>query len=810
MLIVHPSVRPLRAVFLLSGVILTLVLVGLAPHAVFAGPVLPEAISLTQPDGSSFTAIPYGDEWSNGYETAAGHTIIENASSGFWVLAERSADGQLTPGSIRADREPPAGAAPHLRATIGGAPPLHVPERLTAEPQSPQANGNHPTLVILVEFADRPSVGSTATQWKNSFFAATDSVKDYYDEVSFGNLVITPAGESHGTANDGIIGWLPLGYNHPDTRGTFGAANLKLARDAMIAADPYIDYAAYDTNGDGSLSTNELHIVVIAAGYETSYGGATGSCTPGLWGHQYALRYGGSYGVSAPVLDLTTVGYYGYTEFGEWHCSSNDNPGHMATIGIMVHEMGHDLNWPDLYDTDNSSYGVGQWSVMGYGSWLRTTGYSGSRPPHPDAFLKWYQGWLEPEQIVGAKSGISIAQAATNPRAIQLLANPGGVDWSFNSRSGAGEYFLVENRQKIGYDAGLPGCGLLVWHIDETRVSDNRTNATDTRRLVDLEEADGLGQIDTRLSFGDAGDPFPGSTGNRSFNSGTNPNSKLYSGVASGVALANVSTTCAPSMTADFTTLGGTPAAKKLHLPLLLKAPLVITGRVRFQNQGIGNISLQLRACSGDLSECTVVRSTKTDATGVYKFTSTPSLPAGKVYQVEFQNGLGGNADNDNHLTYWRSFGISSSAAGSTVAGGDFDISNVALLSPAHNASPSLPTLFTWSNRGVAGDTYSWAIADEGDDELCYMHPPLATTSFVMTTGAGEECGLWYETPYRWYVYVAAASGWSGGYGLGRFYRNVRFVQSAGLAAPLTSESTGQAGVRSGSGRSAPAAVEPE
>ncbi len=57
------------------------------------------------------------------------------------------------------------------------------------------------------------------------------------------------------------------------------------------------------------------------------------------------------------------------------------------------------------------------------------------------------------------------------PAAYLLRPNPSGVDWLFYSHSGTGEFFLVENRQNnsgAGYDDGLPGCGLLIWHIDES------------------------------------------------------------------------------------------------------------------------------------------------------------------------------------------------------------------------------------------------------------------------------------------------------------------------------------------------------
>jgi M6 family metalloprotease-like protein len=408
-------------------------------------------------------------------------------------------------------------------------------------------SGTQRSLVILVQFPDQASVGSTPAQWNSRFFGATNSVQHYYNEVSYGQLTIAPATESHGTANDGVVGWLTMGTNHPNTAGNTGTANRTLARDAVIAADPSVNYASYDSNGDGFLSSRELHVTVIVAGQEAAGWSHLGRS---VWGHAWSL-----FGTERPTVDGVVFGDSGhgggYTQFGEWHGD------HMATIGIMVHEMGHDLYLPDLYDTnaaDGTSEGVGNWSVMGGGTWLAVPGsHQGSTPAHLDAWSKSYEGWLTPQRLSGTQA---IAQAETNATAIQLRDNPGGVDWTFNTSSGTGEYFLVENRQRVGYDAALPGCGLLVWHIDETRTSSNSANADEARKLVDLEEADGLNHLDSATNRGDAGDPYPGNSNNTRFNDTSNPNSRLYSGSSSGVASENMTGPCSSTMSATLTDPG--------------------------------------------------------------------------------------------------------------------------------------------------------------------------------------------------------------------------------------------------------------
>jgi M6 family metalloprotease-like protein len=513
----------------------------LASGTAQAVPAAPIVFELTQPNGVTFEARAYGDEWNNGIETVNGFTILQNRDTGFWEFAERGQGRKLQPSGLRVAIDSSAGLRKHLR-----------PEATTPTPAPPALSspntGTQRSLVILVQFNDQLSQ-TAASSWSASFFGASNSVQDYYDEVSYSQLTIAPASESHGTANDGVVGWLALNQNHPNTAGNLGSANEILTRDAILAADPFVDFASFDTNGNGYLSANELHITVVAAGYEAAYG----EVPPGgksVWGHRGALTSS-----LQPTVDGVVVGNFsqggGYTQFGEM------DGDHQATIGIMVHEMGHDLNLPDLYDADGSSEGVGEWSIMGSGNWLAQAGaYLGSSPSHPDPFSRTYEGWLTAQRVQGSQAAFSIPQVETNQSAIQLLDNPGGVDWTHYQTSGTGEYFLVENRQRVGYDAALPGCGLLIWHIDETRTSSNSANADEARKLVDLEEADGLAQLDARTNRGDAGDPYPGSSNNRTFDDSSNPNSWLYSGVASGVSVTNISSPCASTMTADLSAPG--------------------------------------------------------------------------------------------------------------------------------------------------------------------------------------------------------------------------------------------------------------
>ena len=569
---------------------------------------------LAQPDGTTVRGHLYGDEWKNGLETRNGYTLARDRDSGYWEYAAKDSRGRLVASGRRPGRDAPK-AAPHLRDDTAEPLPDPAPAMNGTIPGSaePVNIGTQRALVILVRFADQASLGTTAANWNARFFGTSESVSDYFKEVSFNNLTIAPAAETCGTDNDGVAGWFTLTRNHPNVtkldNTTIGAAQ-ETVRDAIVAANGCVNYASYDTDSDGKVESDELHITVIPAGWEAS----SGCATPSVWGHKY-----GAYAYT-PTVDGVQAGT-SYTMFGEKHCDGGTTNPRMAQLGIMVHEIGHDLGWPDLYDVDYSTKGnVGYWSVMASGSWLaRPTELPGASPPHPDAFSKAYQGWITPTFTSGSGISVSLPPAATNPVARQLRTNPDGIDWSMNVTAGTGEYFLVENRQKVGYDRALPGCGIAIWHISEV---ENRftPNQYEPRRLVALEEADG----ETDDPY-DAGDVW---TGAKAFGNLTTPNSKLYDATTSGVA-ASAFSGCGATMTAKLT--GPADTTPPPPAGDMFASPHTVTSGT-FTKTGISTATATTQA--GESTSCTV---TGTSTTSSY----------GKTLWFKYTPGTSGNATVD-------------------------------------------------------------------------------------------------------------------------------------------------------------------
>jgi hypothetical protein len=118
------------------------------------------------------------------------------------------------------------------------------------------------------------------------------------------------------------------------------------------------------------------------------------------------------------------------------------------------------------------------------------------------------------------------------------------------SPSSGGEYFLLENRQQTGFDTQLPGTGLLIWHIDERKTSNDSEcypgmagiSCSNTHYQVSLVQADNYYALERSLNSGDAGDPYPGSYNKTVFDAGSAPNSDLFSGSASNVSVTGITT----------------------------------------------------------------------------------------------------------------------------------------------------------------------------------------------------------------------------------------------------------------------------
>lgn len=382
--------------------------------------------------------------------------------------------------------------------------------------------GERKALVILIEFSDNQYTYAPENFDSLIYGEDQNSLRDYYTEISYGKFTISK--------NSIVSQWVmaPHDYSYyiGDSFGIYPGDYPNNVQGIVVAAcslaDPFVDFADFDEDDDGIVDA--LFIVHAGPGAEE-----TGNPNH-VWSHKWQLSNTGS-GCPGPYHTDDGVDVDPYSMEPECFETYTGR----ITVGVFAHEFGHVLGLPDLYDRDYSSYGIGIFGIMAAGSWGRANDQElpGSSPVHFCTWSKYQFGFVSPIEvermsITTKYVNESIPCAAMNAVAYQLLEDPYGPDWDWSG--GNGEYFLVENRYRTGFDKSLPGDGLLILHIDDSRTHNDNEN----HPLVGLMQADG--DADFLLNYGDRGkaeDLWKDcSTG---FGEASIPSSHDYNGDATGV-----------------------------------------------------------------------------------------------------------------------------------------------------------------------------------------------------------------------------------------------------------------------------------
>jgi hypothetical protein len=185
-------------------------------------------------------------------------------------------------------------------------------------------------------------------------------------------------------------------------------------------------------------------------------------------------------------------------------------------------------DYPDLYDYQSDSAGIGHYCLMCYGG-------NNKNPVQINAYLKNASGWAT--KAVPITPGISASLAAVNN------------DFYVFTKS-ATEYFIVENRQKTGRDAFIPDNGLAIWHIDENGSNSNQQMTVSSHYECSLVQADNHFDLEKNVNPGDADDLYS-SPNNTQLSDSTTPNCKWWDSSNSTLNITQIS---APGATMTFVT----------------------------------------------------------------------------------------------------------------------------------------------------------------------------------------------------------------------------------------------------------------
>ncbi len=492
-----------------------------------AVPAFPGKIEFIQPDGTKVSIFLKGDEKVRWAETEDGYALLFNAK-GFYEYAQIREDGDMVCSGIVAKNESQRVATEreflnkipkHLRYSKSQVSlSKQIWEMRRAEAANVKAfptTGSRKLVCVLIGFTDK-AFSKTQADFNNLFNqagyatgGATGSVHDFFAEASYNRLDLSIDVFGPYTAANAMAY-----YGGNDANGNDMHPEV-LATEAVTKANATANFANYDNDGNGTVDG----VYVIYAGYGEEAGGSSNA----IWAHAWQFP--------TVTMDGKTLSTYS--------CSAemSGNSGTTITkIGVICHEFGHVLGAPDYYDTDYETSGqydgTGDWDLQAGGSWNN----NGATPAHPNAYTKCYiYNWA-------TATTISIPQVLT----LNNSAQNAGSFYRYETTT-KNEFFLLENRQKVGFDAYVPGHGLLIYHVDGAWVSShfsaNNINNTSHQGMFLMSAvattANGV-SLSSANKINVSGCTFPGTSFKTSFTDATTPNSKSWAAANTAKPITNI------------------------------------------------------------------------------------------------------------------------------------------------------------------------------------------------------------------------------------------------------------------------------
>ncbi|WP_303221867.1 M6 family metalloprotease domain-containing protein [uncultured Prevotella sp.] len=471
----------------------------LAAIAIQAMPVKPGICrNITLADGTVVKAELVGDEHLTYWRTADGACYRQTPSAGVFSKVELSA--------LQSEYDAVVAQKAAREKAILESARTSMPVKKV---EGSKFQGKKKCLVILANFADTKFKPEhtldlykqiiNGENYSDETLGFKGSVRDYFKAQSGGQFeidfdVVGPVDLPKGYA----------GYGKNDASGRDQAALVyPMVEDAVnLAKDQVTDWKQYDWDGDGLVE----EVFVLYAGH----GQAKYPQDPDLvWPHKSAID-------PMTVADGVKVSVYA--------CSSELGATEAIDgIGAFCHEFSHCMGLKDHYDINGRGYGTGFWDIMCFGC------YNGNSflPAEYNSYEKMFCGWKEPIVLNAEPQKIEGMKA--------LAA--GGDTYIFYNDGNENEYYMLENRQKTGWDAALPGEGLIVLHVDYSKGAweDNQVNYNAARQRMTVIPADNtLGSTDEDK----AGDAWP-YQGNNSLTNYSRPACTVYNANTDGTGYMN-------------------------------------------------------------------------------------------------------------------------------------------------------------------------------------------------------------------------------------------------------------------------------
>ena len=309
---------------------------------------------------------------------------------------------------------------------------------------------NYPDMSYRIDRADVDSMFNAVNYIKDG---ATGSVRQYFYDQSYGEY--NPQFDIYG----------PVTVSGTSTQYSDCAS--KLVLEACALMDDSLDFTLYNLDGDDKV---DLMYCLFAGPPASDSPTWVDNPNALIWPHYWTIAEAGSHGQPTVFDGLTINDYEVSSELDGF--LSDASTAVIAGVGLACHEFGHGMGLPDVYSTnDNATHKTsGYWDIMDY-----CYGNDGKTPAAYSAYERWFMGWLEP-MLLNQAYDVQLGDINTTQSAAYITANGSAIADILSPNPNV--FYLLENRQKAGWDAYLPGHGMLVTKVtyDSQKWKYNRVN----------------------------------------------------------------------------------------------------------------------------------------------------------------------------------------------------------------------------------------------------------------------------------------------------------------------------------------------
>jgi M6 family metalloprotease-like protein len=492
--------------------LLTLNFLVLIMITAFAAPFKNLPYTIYQPDGTTIECFVSGDEYFNWIHDAEGYSI-KKGKDGYYYYATKLDNNIITsqyvvnsvnPKDVGLSKWTKISRDDYMKRRKLYDIPLDK-QKATKAPHVGTLNN----IVIYIRFSGEDEISTTREAYDIKLNGETgESLKDYYNEVSYNQLTITsthyPSNDNPTTTNtsyedshersyfqpyDETLN--PEGYDGDTERRQREHRLLVDAVEWVNANAPIPDDLNIDGDNDGYVDNICFMI-----------NGVSGEWAELLWAHRWSLW---TYDVAINGKEVSDYTF---------------QPENQVSVRTLCHEMFHALGAPDLYHyyEGKNIDPAGEWDIMEHGN------------GHMGAYMKWKYAdkkWVTeiPEIVSGGSYNLNPLTEATNN--CYKIMSP----YSTN------EYFVLEYRKRVGeFESSIPGNGLLVYRINDAFNGNAQYDGQSVFDEVYIYRPGGTPSINGDIDLAH----FTNIEGRTEINDESNPSCFLHDSTPGGLSLKNI------------------------------------------------------------------------------------------------------------------------------------------------------------------------------------------------------------------------------------------------------------------------------